>query len=73
MSVVQLINKAIGAGWTFTLLSGICLLVVPMPLAVLKWGPRWRKRRRERVKAREEKKAQRQQQATDVLTNEKEK
>lgn len=55
VSVVQIINDAMGAGWTFVLLSGICLLATPMPLIVLKWGPGWRLRRHRRAKEKEEK------------------
>jgi hypothetical protein len=55
VSVVQIINDAMGPGWTFVLLSGICLLATPMPLIVLKWGPEWRLRRHRRAKEKEEK------------------
>lgn len=50
---MQLINKAMGAGWMFVLLSGICLLATPLPLLVVRYGPRWRKRRAELAARRE--------------------
>ncbi|KAK4701594.1 hypothetical protein P7C70_g4635, partial [Phenoliferia sp. Uapishka_3] len=50
-AVVQIIYRAIGAGWTFVLFSGIVILGIPMPLAVLKYAPGWRQKREEKVEA----------------------
>jgi hypothetical protein len=49
VGTVQIINREIGAGWMFVLLSGICLLVTPLPLIVIRYGPRWRAQRAERA------------------------
>lgn len=46
---MQIINRVMGAGWMFVLLSGICLLVTPLPLLVVRYGPQWRARRTERL------------------------
>ncbi|KLT46062.1 MFS general substrate transporter [Cutaneotrichosporon oleaginosum] len=45
VGTVQIINREIGAGWMFVLLNGLCLLVTPLPLIVVRYGPRWRARR----------------------------
>ncbi|WRT65469.1 uncharacterized protein IL334_002412 [Kwoniella shivajii] len=45
VAVIQTIYKAIGAGWTFVLLSGICILGIPLPIIVIKNGKKWRDRR----------------------------
>ncbi|KAG9009630.1 hypothetical protein FRB90_008258 [Tulasnella sp. 427] len=50
-SVINPILKAMGAGWAFVLLSGICLLVTPaFTVVVIRYGPVWRTRRWERTK-----------------------
>ncbi|WWC68737.1 uncharacterized protein I206_102671 [Kwoniella pini CBS 10737] len=54
-STVQLIVNRMGAGWCFVLLGGICLLATPIPFILIKYGPKWNKRRRDKT---EEKKAQ---------------
>lgn len=54
-SVVQLMTNAMGPGWTFVTLSGICLLATPMPLIVYKYAPGWRRVRREKALKAEEK------------------
>jgi hypothetical protein len=53
-SVIQLLySSALGAGWTFVLLSGICVLAFPFTiLLVLRHGSEWRERR---IEKREEK------------------
>ena len=56
VSVIQLINNAMGPGWSFVTLSGVCLLGTPLPLIVLRYGPRWRVRRVKRAEVKEEKK-----------------
>ncbi|KAG8948666.1 hypothetical protein FRC04_009432 [Tulasnella sp. 424] len=46
ISVVNLIIDAIGAGWTYTLLSLIGAVAIPIfTLVVIRYGPRWRMRR----------------------------
>ncbi|KAF7325618.1 MFS domain-containing protein [Mycena kentingensis (nom. inval.)] len=46
IAVIQLIINAMGVGWTYVLLAGICVLVSPLMVVVRKIGPEWRKRRR---------------------------
>ncbi|WWC60193.1 uncharacterized protein I303_102758 [Kwoniella dejecticola CBS 10117] len=48
-STVQLIVNRMGAGWCFVLLGGICLLATPIPFILIKYGPRWRNMRRDRI------------------------
>lgn len=46
--------RAMGAGWMFVLLAGICVLVTPLPVFVARVGPRLRRERAEKAKRREE-------------------
>lgn len=46
--------KAMGAGWMFVLLAGICVLVTPLPIMVARIGPRLRRERAEKAKRKEE-------------------
>ncbi|OCH86051.1 MFS general substrate transporter [Obba rivulosa] len=47
VSVINIILTAIGTGWTYVLLSGLCIAVFPIiPFVVMK-GPGWRAKRRE--------------------------
>ena len=50
--------KAMGAGWMFVLLAGICVLVTPLPIMVARIGPRLRRERAEKAKRKEEELAQ---------------
>ncbi|OCF45038.1 hypothetical protein I317_01089 [Kwoniella heveanensis CBS 569] len=50
VAAIQSMYKALGAGWTFVLLSGIVILGIPMPLLVIKKGKLWREKRVERRK-----------------------
>lgn len=51
-SVINLILKGLGTGWTYVLLSGICVLITPaFTVIVIRFGPRWRARRFERAKS----------------------
>ncbi|KDR78741.1 hypothetical protein GALMADRAFT_223989 [Galerina marginata CBS 339.88] len=45
VSVIDLIAKALGDGWTFVLLSGLCVITLPMMYAVIAIGPRFRIKR----------------------------
>ncbi|ORY29520.1 major facilitator superfamily domain-containing protein [Naematelia encephala] len=56
VSVIQLMNTAMGAGWSFVVLSGVCILGTPMPLVVLKYGPKWRLNRIRKAKEKAERK-----------------
>ncbi|KAL6298706.1 MFS general substrate transporter [Sparassis latifolia] len=51
VSVISLILKAMGTGWTYVFLAGVCLFFAPMNLVSLYMGPKWRARRRARRQA----------------------
>ncbi|WRT65600.1 uncharacterized protein IL334_002545 [Kwoniella shivajii] len=53
-STVQLIVNRMGAGWTFVLIGTICLAATPIPFIVIKFGPGWRKARREKIERKSE-------------------
>jgi hypothetical protein len=44
-AVIQLLYNAIGAGWTMVLLTGLCLVALPLPAVVWLRGAKWRARR----------------------------
>lgn len=46
VSVIELLIKALGPGWTYVLLGGICLLFSPLLYAIIKIGPASRAKRR---------------------------
>ncbi|KAI0034181.1 MFS general substrate transporter [Vararia minispora EC-137] len=46
VSVVDFIIQAVGAGWTYVILSGWCVAVFPLLCVELRYGPIWRERRR---------------------------
>ncbi|KAG8990670.1 hypothetical protein FRB94_013187 [Tulasnella sp. JGI-2019a] len=48
-AIIQVLYNALGAGWTFVLLSGLCVLGSPMAFIVIKNAPEWRQRRSERA------------------------
>lgn len=56
--------RAMGAGWMFVLLAGICVLVTPLPIMVARIGPRLRRERAEKTKRKEEELAQEREAAT---------
>ncbi|KAI4528963.1 MFS general substrate transporter [Schizophyllum commune Loenen D] len=48
VSVIQLLLDALGPGWTYVLLGGVCtVLFIPCICYVLRTGPRWREKRRQ--------------------------
>ena len=50
--LVSLIDRAttrLGYGWTYVLLGGMCLLMIPLMYIVIRIGPRWRKRREKKA------------------------
>ncbi|ODM15128.1 hypothetical protein SI65_09367 [Aspergillus cristatus] len=51
VAVVQPIIEAISATWTFVLLAGITLCMVPLLVIEMKWGAGWRLERAERLNA----------------------
>ncbi|KAH9944252.1 MFS general substrate transporter [Epithele typhae] len=48
VSVIDLILKALRPGWTYVLLTGICVLFLPVQWVILHYGPIWRAQRRAR-------------------------
>ncbi|KAL7285431.1 hypothetical protein ACG7TL_000528 [Trametes sanguinea] len=51
VSVIDLILKAIGTGWTYVLLCGICVVFSPIMWILIRYGPTWRARRRAKHQA----------------------
>lgn len=51
-SVIQIMySSALGAGWTFVLLTGICIISFPFTImVVLRHGRQWREKRVEKRK-----------------------
>ncbi|KAI0068155.1 MFS general substrate transporter [Artomyces pyxidatus] len=49
VSVIDLILNALGTGWTYVLLGGMCIAVSPLIFVLRRWGPVWRERRRLRA------------------------
>ena len=47
VSVIDFILSALRPGWTYTLLALICLLMLPTNWVVIKFGPKWRARRKQ--------------------------
>lgn len=64
--------RAMGAGWMFVLLAGICVLVTPLPIMVARIGPRLRRERAEKTKRKEEELAQEREAATPATEQEQE-
>lgn len=48
VSVIDLITNALGPGWTFVLLGGICAVLTPSVYLVMKIGPGCRAKRLEK-------------------------
>lgn len=61
-AVIQLLYSAIGAGWTMTLMTGMCLVALPMPVVVWRQGAKWRARRDEKAEMMRQAKSEREQQ-----------
>jgi hypothetical protein len=38
-------QSPLGAGWTFVVLSGLCILALPLQIAVIRHGKEWRDKR----------------------------
>ena len=51
VSVLDLMIESMGVGWTFVLLSGLCVAVAPLLLVIMFIGPKFRRDRREREAA----------------------
>ncbi|WWD16739.1 hypothetical protein CI109_101170 [Kwoniella shandongensis] len=41
-AVVQTMYQKLGAGWTFVLWTGLVIIFVPLPMAVVRYGKSWR-------------------------------
>ena len=54
VAAVQPIIDALTAEWTFFLLAGIVLLMVPLLMVEMRWGAGWRHERAERLKKKEQ-------------------
>ena len=48
VSVINPILVALGDGWTYTILGGLCTLTSPLVYVEIRWGPVWRERRRQK-------------------------
>ena len=51
VSIMNPMLVALGDGWTYTLLGGLCLLVSPLVVVEIRWGPTWRERRKKQESA----------------------
>jgi hypothetical protein len=49
VSVIDLMIKAMGVGWTYTVFGCFCLLSMPLLLTEMYLGPRIRKHRRDKA------------------------
>ncbi|KAI0776582.1 MFS general substrate transporter [Trametes elegans] len=50
VSVIDLILKALGTGWTYVVLAGVCVVCSPACWLVIRYGPAWRAKRRATAK-----------------------
>ena len=48
-ALIQQMLDAMGRGWCFTFLGLLCLVFSPMLTVLIKWGPKWRRERKERI------------------------
>ncbi|KAH9858031.1 MFS general substrate transporter [Lenzites betulinus] len=48
VSVIDLMIKALGTGWTYVILTGICIVFSPIYWVLMRYGPVWRAKRRAR-------------------------
>jgi len=46
VSIINPILVALGDGWAYILLGGLCVLVSPLLYVEVRWGPTWREQRR---------------------------
>ncbi|KAJ5100341.1 hypothetical protein N7456_006393 [Penicillium angulare] len=51
VALVTPIINAVGSLWTFVLLAGVTLAMVPLLMVEMRWGAGWRMKRNERLKA----------------------
>jgi MFS family permease len=55
-ALVLPMTDAMGLGWAYTLIGLIYVVMSPMLLAVVKWGPKWRKEKAEKEERKEREK-----------------
>lgn len=48
-SVIIYMIEGMGRGWCFTLIAAVVLLTTPILLVLMKWGPKWRNARMEKL------------------------
>jgi hypothetical protein len=48
VSVIEIIIRSVGQGWTFTILGALNVAATPLLLLQLHMGPKWRRRRWQR-------------------------
>lgn len=48
VSIINIILDRLGTGWTYVLMGAICLVVTPLIWVIIKLGPGYRSRRRDR-------------------------
>lgn len=58
VSVIDIIVRSVGQGWTFVILAALNIVVSPLMLLELRMGPKWRLQRRRRELEEEQKKAE---------------
>lgn len=46
VSVIDIIIRSVGVGWTYVILAALCIAVGPIMFIVLRMGPKWRAQRR---------------------------
>lgn len=71
-ATVQLMYNAMGVGWTFVLLSGLSLAVLPLSFLVVAKGGKWREKRKAKQAAKERRKeeAERNENALEQVVSE---
>ncbi|KAF8863482.1 MFS general substrate transporter [Acephala macrosclerotiorum] len=52
-------TDAIGLGWAYTFIGLLYVVLSPMLWVVIRWGPRWRREKREKAKRKEKEKKER--------------
>ena len=53
VSVIQIILNRLHPGWTYVLITGICIAFFPVQFVLLRYGPVWRAKRRAQRQAAE--------------------
>lgn len=61
-------TDAMGLGWSYTLIAGVYVLLSPMLWAVVKWGPGWRRQKKEKQERKEREKEERERKEQEDAT-----